>query len=96
MNSKLREQVEREYEYLKTQKVGSEEYNKSLDRLMVLEEKLTGRNDTMLKNIFEGVKTASGIVLPLVGLVAIMGFEKSESFTTSLRGFVGYFLPKKL
>ena len=54
------------------------------------------KNDRLVKNIIEGVKVGSGIVLPLVGLVAITAFEKSETFTSSLKGIVSCFLPRKL
>lgn len=54
------------------------------------------KTDRLVKNIIEGVKVGGSIVLPIVGLVAIMAFEKSETFTTSLRGFVNCFLPRKL
>lgn len=99
----LRERYEREYEYLSKQEVGSDEYNASMSRLNILEDKLNDqerfkkeRKDRLFSNINEGVKTASGIVLPLVGLVAITAFEKNDTFTTSLRGIVNCFLPRKL
>ena len=98
----LREQIERESEHLSKLEVGTEEYCKSQDRLNILEDKMTDlvkfddtKKDRTIKNVIEGVKTAGGIVLPVIGLVAITAFEKNDSFTTSLRGFVNCFIPKK-
>lgn len=98
----LREQIERESAHLSKLEVGTEDYCKSLDRLNILEDKMTeltkfedGKKDRTVKNIIEGVKVAGGIVLPVIGLVAITAFEKEETFTTSLRGFVNCFIPKK-
>lgn len=54
------------------------------------------KNDRLVKNIIEGVKVGGSIVLPIIGLVAITAFEKSETFTSSLKGFVNCFLPRKL
>jgi hypothetical protein len=98
----LREQIERESAYLSKQEVGTEEYCKSQERLNNLEEKMAdyvkfedNRKDRTVKNVIEGAKTVGGIVLPVIGLVAITAFEKNDSFTTSLRGFVNCFIPKK-
>lgn len=105
MNSEtlLRERIKREYEYQKEHDVGTDEYNASMSRLNTLEDKLTElenskseKNDRIVKNVIEGVKVGSGIVLPIIGLVAITAFEKNDTFTTSLRGFVQCFIPKKL
>lgn len=110
----LREQIERESTYLGGQTVGSEEYNASMERLNVLEDKYAElekteseglRKDKQLeeekkdrkhRTVNEYVKTASGIVLPVIGLVAITAFERNDSFTTSLRGFVNCFIPRKM
>lgn len=98
----LREQIEREYAHLGKHEPGTEEYCKSQERLNVLEDKMTdlekfedNRKDRTVKNVIEGVKTAGGIVLPVIGLVAITAFEKNDTFTTSLKGFVNCFIPKK-
>ena len=99
----LREQIEREVQHIAELEVGTQEYNESMSRLNVLEDKLAelekcdmDRKDRKVKNIIEGVKTGGSIVLPIIGLVAITAFEKSETFTTSLRGIVNCFIPKKL
>jgi hypothetical protein len=54
------------------------------------------RKDRLIKNSIEGAKTVGSFVLPIIGLVAITAFEKGDTFTTSLRGFVNCFIPKKL
>ena len=51
--------------------------------------------DRLIRNILEGVKVGSGIVLPIIGLVAITAVEKDTTFTGSLREYTRYFLPKK-
>ena len=109
----LREDMEREHDYLRDQEVGSDEYNASMKRLGELEVKFfdllklelesadkkkqiaEDRKDRRTKNIIEVVKTASGILMPVVGLVGIMAFEKEQTFTSALRDYVKYFLPKK-
>lgn len=55
------------------------------------------KKDRFVKNIIEGVKVVgTGMVIPIVGLVAITAFEKNDTFTTALRGFVNCFIPKKV
>lgn len=51
--------------------------------------------DRLIRNILEGVKVGSGIILPIIGLVAITAVEKDTTFTGSLREYTRYFLPKK-
>ena len=51
--------------------------------------------DRFIKNIMEGVKIGSGIILPIVGLVGITAVEKEITFTGALREYTRYFLPKK-
>ena len=53
------------------------------------------KKDRLIKNIFEGVKIGSGIVVPIIGLVAITAFEKDDTFTSALKGYVNCFIPKK-
>lgn len=53
------------------------------------------KKDRKIKYIFEGIKTASGIIVPFVGLVGIMAFEKEQTFTSALRDYVKCFIPKK-
>ena len=108
MDSKTRlvEQIERERKYLAGLTVGSDEYEKSLERLMKLEELVSDqeqkqkqmseeRKDRIVKNILDGIKTTSGIALPLIGLVWITATEKETTFTGVLREYTKYFLPKK-
>ena len=55
------------------------------------------KKDRIVKNVIEGVKVVgTGMVIPIVGLVAITAFEKNDTFTTALRGFVNCFIPKKV
>ena len=51
--------------------------------------------DRLIRNILEGVKVGSGIILPIIGLVAITAVEKDTTFTGSLREYTRYFLPQK-
>lgn len=51
--------------------------------------------DRLIRNILEGVKIGSGIVLPIIGLITITAVEKDITFTGSLREYTRYFLPKK-
>jgi hypothetical protein len=53
------------------------------------------KRDRKIKYIFEGIKTASGIIVPFVGLIGIMAFEKEQTFTSALRDYVKCFVPKK-
>lgn len=109
----LREDIEREHEFMHTHEVGSEEYNNSFKRLCELENKLFDlekfesetaskneqlkdeKKDRTIKYVFEGVKIASGIVVPMIGLVCITAFEKNDTFTSALKGYVNCFIPKK-
>ena len=101
--------IEREQTYFESQKPGSEEYVNSQARLMKLSSQLTDlekgeaekeasakdQKNTLIRNVLEGVKVGSGIVLPIIGLVAITAVEKDTTFTGSLREYTRYFLPKK-
>lgn len=44
----------------------------------------------------EIVKIGTGVGLPLIGLVAITAFEKEDTFTSALKGYVNCFIPKKI
>ena len=101
--------IEREQNYFEDQKPGSEEYVNSQARLMKLSSQLTDlekseaekeasakdQKNTLIRNVLEGVKVGSGIVLPIIGLVAITAVEKEITFTGSLREYTRYFLPKR-
>ena len=55
------------------------------------------KKDHRNKNIIEiGKVILTGVIMPTAGLIAITAFEKDCTFTTALRGYVNYFLPKKL
>ena len=101
--------IEREQNYFDSQESGSEEYVNSQARLMKLNSQLKKKKkaesekeasakdqkNTLIRNVLEGVKVGSGIVLPIIGLVAITAVEKDTTFTGSLREYTRYFLPKK-
>ena len=101
--------IEREQIYFESQESGSEEYINSQARLMKLNSQLTeletaeaekeasakDQKNTLIRNVLEGVKVGSGIILPIIGLVAITAVEKDTTFTGSLREYTRYFLPKK-
>lgn len=53
------------------------------------------KKDRLIRNVMEGVKIGSGIVLPVVGLIGITAAERDISFTGALREYTKYFLPKK-
>lgn len=53
------------------------------------------KKDRTIKYVFEGVKIASGVVLPVIGLVCITAFEKNDTFTSALKGYINCFVPKK-
>ena len=101
--------IEREQNYFDSQESGSEEYVNSQARLMKLNSQLTelekaeaekeasakDQKNTLIRNVLEGVKVGSGIILPIIGLVAITAVEKDTTFTGSLREYTRYFLPNK-
>ena len=72
------------------------ELEKSKEELELSKETSKKENkDRFIKNIMEGVKIGSGIILPIVGLVGITAVEKEITFTGALREYTRYFLPKK-
>jgi hypothetical protein len=54
------------------------------------------KRDRFIKNIFEGTKVFFGVVTPFIGLIAITAFERNDTFTSALKGYVNCFLPKKM
>lgn len=95
--------IARENEYLAKQTVGTEEYNASLERLSGLEEKLVAfdrvnddKKDRAIRYVMEAIKIATGIVLPIVGLVVITAEEREITYRSALKGFINYFLPGKM
>lgn len=103
MKTLLMELIEREKAHFAEQEVGSEEYCASQHRLMELEKQMAelevnehDKKDKVIRNIYEGVKVASGIVVPFVGLVWITATEKETTFTGVLKEYTRYFLPKKM
>lgn len=146
----LLEDIEREHEHLLNLNVGDEEYNASMKRLNILEDKLFDlekleaetavknrqtnleqekfefestmkrklsdleqekfkfeteakdkqskdeKKDRFIRNVLEGVKVGSGIVIPIIGLVWITAAEKEITFTGALKGYASLFVPKKI
>lgn len=106
MKDRLMKLIEHERTYLENQEDGSEEYCKSLRRVMDLEKQLfeletseresqDSKKDKVVRNFIEGVKIGTGVVMPLVGLVWITAVEKDTTFTGALRDYTKYFLPGK-
>lgn len=100
MRDRLLSLIERERAYLEKQGVGSDGYCKSLNRLTELEKQLfeleSSKKDRIVRNVVEGVKIGSGVIMPFIGLVWITAVEKDTTFTGALRDYTKYFLPKKL
>ena len=109
------ERIQREREYIAKQEVGSEEYNTSMRRLDVLNDKLTelekndaeavareqqlivDKKDRFIRiGVDIGKFIIGGVVIPIVGLVAITATEKEASFTGTLRDYTRLFIPKKM
>lgn len=63
------------------------------DRITQIED---DRKDKKNRYILESIKTASGIIVPFVGLIGIMAFEKEQTFTSALKDYVKCFVPKKM
>ena len=53
------------------------------------------KKDRLTKNVMEGVKIVSGIVIPLIGLVCITATEKETTFCGALKEYTKLFIPKK-
>lgn len=94
----LKVAYERENAYLAEQEVGSEEYKASLQRLMAIQEAMNNPNNKkwIVETSIEGVKVATGIIMPAIGLVWITAAEKDISFVGALREYTKYFFPKKI
>lgn len=92
---RLLEMIKREREYYDSCSVGSDEYNKSQERLKGLEKQLAELDDQTGRTVIEGLRVASGVVLPVFGWVVITAFEKNDSFSTSLKKTIDCFIPSK-
>lgn len=93
----LKVAYERENAHLAEQEVGSEEYKASLQRLMAIQEAMNNPNNKkwIVEMTIEGVKVATGIIMPAIGLIWITAAEKDITFTGALREYTKYFFPKK-
>lgn len=100
----LLELIEKERNYLYDHEIGTEEYNDSLKRLTMLEEKLADlekfkkeHNNNIVKNIIDvGKFIVGGVIVPAVGLVCITASEKDIAFTGALKEYTRLFIPKKM
>lgn len=111
----VEERIQRERTYLAQHEVGSEEYNASMKRLDVLNDKLTelekneadvvareqqlkvDKKDRFIKiGVDVGKFVIGGVLLPVVGLIAITATEKDATFTGTLRDYTKLFIPKKM
>ena len=97
MNSKtlLLKEINREFEYLNSKDVGSDEYNKSLERFNTLVDKLADlekfeeeKQDRHENKIIEIVKFVVSGVISITMAVFILRFEQTGSITTALRSLV--------
>lgn len=97
MNSKtlLLREINREFEYLNSKDVGSDEYNKSLERFNTLVDKLADlekfeeeKQDRHENKIIEIVKFVVSGVISITMAVFILRFEQTGSITTALRSLV--------
>lgn len=78
---------------LKSQLTDLEKSRTELEESKDVSEK--DQKDKLIRNILEGIKVGSGIILPIIGLIGITAVEKDTTFTGSLRGYTSYFMPKK-
>ena len=100
----LLELIENERAYFEDREVGTEEYNESLKRLVMLEEKLADlekfkkeQKDKTAKNGIDiGKFVLGGLVVPVIGLVCITASEKDITFTGALKEYTRLFIPKKM
>lgn len=103
----LKDLIERERRYIDTLNTGSDEYVKSMERLMDLEKLLSeiekneaemdqAQKSRLIGVILESAKIATNVALPLIGYVAIVAAEKDITFTGALRDVTKCFLPKKI
>lgn len=99
----LLKEINREFEYLNSKEVGSEEYNKSLerfnglvDRLAEIEKSEDEQQDRRKTKIIDIVKFAVGGVISITMAVYILKFEQTGSITTALRSLVTNTATKKM
>lgn len=92
----LEELIERERKYCDQCEDGSDEYVKSTDRLVKLQEQLNAQKEGTGKLVVEGIKVVSGVVLPVFGWVVITAFEKEDTLTSALKKTIDCFIPRRL
>lgn len=92
----LLEEIEREYTYLRSKEVGTEEYNASMSRLNTLVEKLADlehfedeKKDRFVKTVIEVIRFVVGnVIIPVSMSLLILKFEETGSITTALRSWI--------
>ena len=91
----LLKEINREFEYLNEKEVGSEEYNKSLerfnglvDRLAEIEKAEDEQEDRRKNKFIDIIKFAVSGVISIAMAVFILRFEQTGSITTALRSLV--------
>ena len=110
----LNEQIERERLFLKSQEVGTDEYNDSMKRLCILEDKLLElkkfevdsaskvqqlndeNKNNKVKNRIEIAKIVVGVITSFGGLALIEMYQKDDTFTGVMKGWLNVFMPKKI
>jgi hypothetical protein len=93
----LKEQISREYDYLKEQDVGSDEYNASMKRLNELESKLADIQKSKSVTRLEYTKVLTGLGVSCGGFVLsliVLKFEETNTLRSALKGVVQNFIPK--
>lgn len=91
----LLKEIDREFNYLNKQEVGSDEYNESLNRFNTLVDKLAEiekaedeQEDRRKNKIIDIVKFVVSGVISIAMAVYILKFEQTGSITTALRSLV--------
>ena len=103
----LKDLIERERRHIEKLDIGSDEYVKCMERLMELErlvsefekieiEKEQSRKSRHMGTAIEWAKIVTNIVMPLIGLIAIIAAERDITFTGAFRDVTKCFLPKRI
>lgn len=91
----LVEMMERERAYLEAQEVGTDEYNKSLERLRILAGDVSRLNEEQKDRVIRIVDMAIKTTLVLGGTYWAYRFEEKGTITTTVgRGIMKNFIPK--
>lgn len=98
----LLKRIEREQAYLEKQEVGTKEYDASMERMNVLEEKLAkleqaeiDRKNQVKKDTSDWVKFGISTAVPVAMSLLILKWEETGSVTTALRAWITNNVPRK-